>query len=122
MNQKKFPISTPQPRRSAHTSLNSHALLAESRTQARSSFWDLVRGIGILSIVMGHSCRQVIPYVYTYHLAVFFFVSGYLYNEKKYGLDPFGHIAAKLKSAWPKYMGYTSFYILMHNQIGRAHV
>ena len=71
MNQKKFPISTPQPRRSAHTSLNSHALLAESRTQARSSFWDLVRGIGILSIVMGHSCRQVIPYVYTYHLAVF---------------------------------------------------
>ena len=120
MNQKKFPISTPQPRRSAHTSLNSHALLAESRTQARSSFWDLVRGIGILSIVMGHSCRQVIPYVYTYHLAVFFFVSGYLYNEKKYGLDPFGNIAAKLKSAWPNYMGYTTFYILKHNQFQKT--
>ncbi|MCI8950404.1 MAG: acyltransferase family protein [Lachnospiraceae bacterium] len=88
---------------------------APNAASSRSQFWDLVRGIGILSIVMGHSCHPVIPYVYTYHLAVFFFVSGYLYNSKKYGRKPFDHVAAKLKSAWPKYIFYMSVYTLLHN-------
>lgn len=86
-----------------------------SQSSSRSRFWDLVRGIGIFSIVIGHSCSAAIPYVYTYHLAIFFFVSGFLYNEKKYGLDPFGHMAAKLKSSWPKYVTYMSAFILMRN-------
>lgn len=86
-----------------------------SQSSSRSRFWDLVRGIGIFSIVIGHSCSAAIPYVYTYHLAIFFFVSGFLYNEKKYGLDPFGHMAAKLKSSWPKYMIYMSIFILLRN-------
>lgn len=81
----------------------------------RLAFWDLVRGLGILSIVMGHSCHVVIPYVYTYHLAVFFFVSGFLYQESRYGMDPYGHVGARLKSAWPKYVGYMGFYVLLHN-------
>ena len=88
---------------------------APNAASSRSQFWYLVRGIGILSIVMGHSCHPVIPYVYTYHLAVFFFVSGYLYNSKKYGRKPFDHVAAKLKSAWPKYIFYMSVYTLLHN-------
>lgn len=86
-----------------------------SPSSSRSKFWDLMRGIGILSIVIGHSCAAAVQYVYAYHLAVFFFVSGFLYNEKKYGLNPFGHVAAKLKSAWPKYMIYMSIFILMRN-------
>ena len=82
---------------------------------SRSIFWDLVRGIGILSIVMGHCCGPVVPYVYSYHLAIFFFISGYLFHEHKYGDDPFGFLAAKLKSSWPKYMIYAAIFILLHN-------
>lgn len=82
---------------------------------ARSRYWDIVRGIGILSIVMGHCFSKSIIYVYTYHLAIFFFVSGFLYHEKKYSRDPFAHIGAKLKSSWPKYMGYMSLFILLRN-------
>lgn len=85
----------------------------------RSRFWDLVRGIGILAIVMGHSCHFVIQYVYAFHLAVFFFVSGYLYREGKYRLKPFDHFAAKLRSAWPRYVIYMSVFILCHNLFQR---
>lgn len=82
---------------------------------SRSRFWDFVRGIGILSIVLGHSWHMAIPFVYSYHLAVFFFVSGFLYQEKKYGTAPFFHIGAKLKSSWTKYVLYMSLFILLHN-------
>ncbi|MCI9593471.1 MAG: hypothetical protein HFG51_04875 [Lachnospiraceae bacterium] len=83
--------------------------------QTRSRYWDIVRGIGILSIVMGHCFSHAVIYVYTYHLAIFFFVSGFLYNEKRYGQDPFAHIGAKLKSSWPNYMLYMSLFVLLHN-------
>lgn len=82
---------------------------------ARSPFWDIVRGIGIVSIVMGHCFSGSIPYVYTYHLAIFFFVSGFLYSDRKYSRDPFAHIGAKLKSSWPKYMFYMTVFTLLHN-------
>lgn len=86
-----------------------------SPAPSRSRFWDILRGIGILSIVMGHCFQPAIAYVYTYHLAVFFFISGFLYNETKYSRDPFGHIAAKLKSSWPKYTLYMCTFTLLHN-------
>lgn len=44
-----------------------------SANTSRSKFWDVVRGLGILSIVIGHSWGPAIPYVYAYHLAIFFF-------------------------------------------------
>lgn len=90
-------------------------IITTESPRPRSRFWDLVRGIGILAIVMGHSCPFVIQYVYAFHLAVFFFVSGYLYQEGKYGLRPFDHFAAKLRSAWPRYVFYMWVFILCHN-------
>ena len=54
-------------------------------TQSRSPYWDIVKGIGIIAIVLGHSCYFAVGFVYLFHLALFFFVSGYLYSEKKYG-------------------------------------
>lgn len=48
---------------------------------------DIVKAIGIISIVMGHCCYSImIPalnvsvgeFVYSYHLMVFFFVAGFL--------------------------------------------
>lgn len=58
-------------------------------TQSRSPYWDIVKGIGIIAIVLGHSCYFAVGFVYLFHLALFFFVSGYLYSEKKYGDAPF---------------------------------
>ena len=50
----------------------------------RNSTMDIVKAIGIISIVMGHCCYSImIPalnvsvgeFVYSYHLMVFFFVA-----------------------------------------------
>ncbi len=103
------------PSSSLNKRFNRHSANTSAYSPSRSTFWDLVRGIGIISIVAGHCCHLAVPYVYTYHLAIFFFVSGFLYNKTKYGLDPFGHTAAKLKSSWPKYMIYMSIFILLRN-------
>lgn len=81
----------------------------------RSHYWDLVKGLGIITIVLGHSCYFAVAFVYLFHLALFFFVSGYLYNEKKYGDNPFSFFGARLASCWPRYVFYTSVFVLAHN-------
>lgn len=56
----------------------------------RNSTMDIVKAIGIISIVMGHCCYSImIPalnvsvgeFVYSYHLMVFFFVAGFFYKR-----------------------------------------
>ncbi len=78
-------------------------------------YWDIVKGIGALTIVLGHSCYFASSYVYLFHLALFFFVSGYLYTEHKYGDRPFLCLANRLKNMWPKYVVYASAFVLLHN-------
>lgn len=78
-------------------------------------FWDIFKGLSILFIVIGHSCYFLVPFVYLFHLAIFFFIGGYLYNEDKYGNDPGKYLLVKLKTNWPKYFGYSMFFLLLHN-------
>lgn len=86
-----------------------------SAASSRSNYWDIVKGLGIITIVLGHSCYFAVAFVYLFHLALFFFVSGYLYNEKKYGDAPFSFFSARLSGAWPRYVFYTSIFVLAHN-------
>jgi fucose 4-O-acetylase-like acetyltransferase len=87
----------------------------------RDEFWDIVKAIGIISIVIGHCFPFANSFVYTYHLVIFFFVGGYLYNGIKYAKNPFEYIGHKLSSTLPKYFCYYVLFILIHNilvQIG----
>lgn len=44
----------------------------------RDYTWDVVRGIGILMVVLGHcAMRPLVDFVYLFHMGLFFFVSGY---------------------------------------------
>jgi fucose 4-O-acetylase-like acetyltransferase len=45
----------------------------------REQYWNIVKGLGMIAIVFWHAGSPVTPYVYMYHVALFFFVSGYLY-------------------------------------------
>ena len=83
-------------------------------------FWNIVKGIGILSIVIGHCFYKLVPFVYMYHLVIFFFAGGYFYNEEKYGDDPYKHLNAKLKSNWPKYVIYSLIILFLHNILFKA--
>lgn len=83
----------------------------------RFLFWDILKGIGIISIVFGHSQNLgiAIRAVYYYHLAIFFFISGYLYNEERYGDAPFDFFARRLKNMWVPYFCYGGLFVLLHN-------
>lgn len=80
-------------------------------------YWNIVKAIGIISIVIGHSWASLGKFVYFYHLALFFFVGGALYNEKKYGNDPYLNFLSKIKNNWPKYVGFSIFLTLIHNTL-----
>lgn len=84
-------------------------------SRQRDSYWDIVKGIGIVSIVIGHVGGVLYPYVYMYHLVIFFFVGGYFYNGQKYAEDPYGHLGRVIKSTYPKYVFYTWLLILLNN-------
>lgn len=81
----------------------------------RDEYWDLVKGIGIASIVIGHSCSFAAPFVYTYHLVIFFFVGGYFYNTIKYSLHPFTFVFKTIKTSYVRYIFYSIILILLHN-------
>lgn len=81
----------------------------------RYIFIDILKGIGSLAVVMGHCWPLVIPYVYDFHLALFFWIAGYLYNEKKYNNNPFLYMGHKIERLWPKYVFYLCVIILSRN-------
>ena len=89
----------------------------------REVIWDIVKGIGIISIVIGHVVPNEIlhHFVYMYHLAIFYFVAAFFYNEKKYGDQPFFNIGQRIKGIWVKYIFYGSILILLRNVFVKYH-
>ena len=47
---------------------------------------DMAKGIGIFLVVLGHTCRsdEFKKLIYFFHLPLFFIISGFLFNIKKY--------------------------------------
>ena len=86
------------------------------------AYWDVVKGIGIIAIVLGHSASRLTAFVYLWHVPLFFFITGYLYNEAKYRSDPFGYLGRRVKSTWPKFMLYAGVHVLFHNVLVRGGV
>lgn len=86
----------------------------------KNNYWNIVKGIAIISIVIGHCFNKMVCFVYLYHLAIFFFVSGYFYNEEKYGDEPCSNFIARLKNNWYKYVGFSVLYTLLHNYFVRG--
>ena len=47
----------------------------------RDDIIDIMKGILILSVVAGHAQIPVHRYIYLFHMAVFFMISGFLWNS-----------------------------------------
>ena len=90
----------------------------------RNPFFDILKGIGIVSIVVGHCfpLDGVIRFVYGYHLALFFFVAGLQYNDKKYAEAPYLFVQKRIQSLWPGCFFYLTFFALTHNAALRLHL
>ena len=46
-----------------------------TQKKARSLYWDIVKGWGIIAIVLGHTGYFAGAFVYLFHLALFFFIT-----------------------------------------------
>ena len=84
------------------------------KTTGRSLYWDIFKGLAIIMIVFGHTGHGG-AFVYLFHLELFFFVTGFLYNEMKYGDRPFTFLQKRIEGAWPRYTVYSIFLALTHN-------
>lgn len=78
-------------------------------------YWNLVKGIGIICVVLGHVCIWAQNFIYTFHLQLFYFVTGYLYNENKYGDRPWLHTKRKFQTTWSIYVILYIIVTLLHN-------
>jgi len=60
---------------------------------------DIFKGIGIFFVVLGHApiSMELKGYIFSFHVPIFFFVSGYLFTIKKYP-NFFGYLKKKFKT------------------------
>ncbi len=78
----------------------------------RIDFIDIAKGIAIFLVVLGHTYRgtNLNLFIYSFHMPVFFFISGLLFNENKYT-----NLVALLKNrARTLLLPYTTFYIITY--------
>lgn len=88
----------------------------------RSLFWDVFKGLGIIAIVTGHVGWFGGRFVYLFHLALFFYATGWMYRPEKYAQAPFLYFSQRLRGVWPRYQLYTLLFVLMHNFFVRTAV
>lgn len=75
-------------------------VIQSSTQQKRISWIDVVKGIGICLVVMGHVYRSnpVLIWIYSFHMPLFFILSGWLRESKKKQIEWKSFIQRKLES------------------------
>lgn len=80
--------------------------------KTRDRSFDIAKGIGILCVVLGHFGNYHInKIVYTFHLPMFFFITGWFLSEKK---DPKIYFIDRCRTLLPAY-GITSICLCFLN-------
>ena len=82
-------------------------------------YWNILKGIGIFCVVLGHASGFFHDFVYAFHLPLFFFISGFMYSEEKYGDRPYFNLINRLKSSWINYVWIYWIILILHNTLIR---
>lgn len=83
----------------------------------RSKNIDVVKGFGIILMVLGHCGFPFSHFIYLFHMAIFFIVSGYCYNSK-YTDNTHGVLIVfkkRIRSLYIPYVVYSVAYLLLWN-------
>ncbi len=80
----------------------------------RNDRLDIAKGLGIIAVVFGHSGAPFVNIVSLYHLALFFFISGYLYKDA-YTANPWALIKNRIKTLYVPFVTYGLFFGILHN-------
>lgn len=86
----------------------------------RSNLIDILKGIGILSVIVGH-VAGAIPFinmfVYTYNIMIFCFASGLVYSEEKYLSKPKHYIGKRVFGVIKYFIVYNTIFVIIHNTL-----
>lgn len=75
----------------------------------RIEWIDTAKGYGIICVILGHiSFHSLSIWIYSFHIPLFFFLSGYMFNEKR-AFIPF--LRKKIKSLLIPYIFFSFLYI-----------
>lgn len=80
----------------------------------RDRKFDILKAIGIILVVIGHSKSPFTRFIYLFHMPLFFFISGYFYKEE-YSKKPVILIQKRLKTLWVPFVFYSSILLVFHN-------
>lgn len=92
----------------------------ESSIKKRDANWDVVKGIGVLLMVIGHSgCPPYMKsFIFLFHMGLFYFVSGYFLSTpgSLWNWDKSLHfIQKKLKALYKPFIIWGLLFVLLHN-------
>lgn len=91
----------------------------------RNCLMDIMKGLGVIAIVVGHANQgEVSHFVYLYHMPLFFFISGYFYNDA-YSQSVEGIITLikkRIKSLYWPYLKYSLVFLCLHNLFFKIHI
>lgn len=75
-----------------------------------------MKAIGIILMVIGHTqCPTfLLKWIYSFHMPLFFFMSGYCFKEK-YLNAPKQFVVARVKGLYFPFVKYCLFFLLLHN-------
>ena len=92
----------------------------------RDSRIDILKGIAIILMVLGHSGMPegIIEFIYLFHMAVFFIASGYCYKEKysEDGQAIKSFFGRRIKKIYVPYVIWMIILVLMHNLFVTLHI
>lgn len=86
-------------------------------SQKRNDAIDILKGIGILLVIVGHTYGPMTNFIYLFHMPIFFMAAGYCYSAK-YSESLFGLAKLakrRLRSLWFPYALINIIFILLNN-------
>ncbi len=81
----------------------------------------ILKGLGIIAVVLGHVGFPYSNVIYMYHMALFFFISGYLYNENN-EKNIFKYIIKKIKSLYIPFILFELLFVFLRNILIDLHI
>ena len=91
--------------------------VAETKGNSRFEVLDIMKGILIVLVVLGHTNTPLTRWIYSFHMAAFFAISGYLWNDRHAGSskDALSFIISRLKRLYLPFVAVNITYILLNN-------
>lgn len=80
----------------------------------RINYMDILKGMAIIMVVMGHCDAKGGKLIYLFHMPLFFFVSGYFY-KKEYSKSPFKLLKRRISSLYVPFIKYEILFLVLHN-------